>query len=149
MMTTRVVETEADRKLLYRFVATRKLPFTVSIEQGRKRSTDQNRLQRLWQKEVAEQLGDRSPEDVRAYCKLHFGVPIRRAASEAFAEAYDRDIRPLPYELKLRLMATPHDYPVTRDMTAKQHTDYLDAMHAHFTGEGIVLTDPDALARAA
>src|SRR6185295_2176617 len=93
VMTTRVVQNEHQRQLLLRFLQQRKLPFTVDISDGRRRSAEQNRLQRLWIKEIAEQLGDRTPEEIRGDAKLRFGVPILRAEDETFREKYDRIIK--------------------------------------------------------
>lgn len=106
-----------------------------------KRSLDQNRLQRLWCREAAAQ-GDMTEEEYRSHLKLHFGVPILRRDSEEYREAYDRILRPLPYEQKLAMMAQPLDWPVTRGMTKRQKTEYLDACWQHLTGLGFRLTDP-------
>jgi hypothetical protein len=147
-VTTRSVETESDRKMLYRFIAVQKLPFTVTVEKGRRRTVPQNRLQRQWMREISEQLSDRTPEEVRGECKLTFGVPILREENEAFREAYDRHIKGLPYETKVAMMMEPLDFPVTRLMTTKQHKRYLDDVHRAYSAQGIVLTDPDAYERA-
>ena len=148
-MTTRVINSEADRTLLLQFVKAHKLPFTADIVRGKRRSVEQNHLQRLWLNEAAEQLGDRTPEELRGECKLTLGVPILRAENSTFREKYDQFVRPLPYEQKLALMMEPFDFPITRIMTTKQATVYLDSMHRHFSEKGIVLTDPgDLLARA-
>ena len=116
-MTTRVIRTEADIEALRLLVKARKLPLTVEITAGESKTNQQNRLQRQWCNDVAAQLGDRTAEDVRAYSKLHFGVPILRAESEAYCAKYDAYIRPLPYETKLAYMAVPFDFAVTRAMT--------------------------------
>lgn len=147
-MSTRFIDTEWDRKMLIRFLESQPLPLTVSLTKGGKRSAKQNRLNRQWMGEIAEQLGDQTPEEVRGYCKLTIGVPILRAENEAFRERYDAIVRPLPYSQKLALMMEPIDLPVTRLMTIKQATAYLDGVHRHFSEKGIVLTDPgDLLAR--
>lgn len=144
-MTTRFLETDADRRLLIRFIEEQALPLTVTIGKGGKRSIAQNRLQRLWLNEIAEQLGDQTAEEVRGYCKLTIGVPILRAENDGFRERYDAIVRPLPYEQKLALMMEPIDLPVTRIMTTKQGTAYLDGVHRHFSEKGIALTDPGDL----
>lgn len=146
-MATRTIKTEAERALFHRYIAAQKLPFTAEIIKGRRRSTEQNRLQRRWLNEAAEQLGDMTPEELRGYCKLVFGVPILRAENEAFAERYDAIFKPLPYETKVALMMEPFDFAVTRLMTSNQKTRYLDAVAKHFAEQGVVLTDPDALGR--
>lgn len=142
-MTTRSIKTDADIDGLARLLRSRPLPLTVTIAKGLPKTSRQNRLQRQWCNDVAEQLGDRSAEDVRAFSKLHFGVPILRGDSEAYCAAYDELIRPLPYEVKLRYMAVPFDFAVTRAMSTKQLTRYLDAMATHWRGEGVHLTDPE------
>jgi len=142
-MTTRVVRTEMERQLLMRFVEKHALPFTIELTKGARRSVEQNRLQRMWVNEIAEQIGDQTPEEIRGYCKLTIGVPILRAESEGFAEKYDRIVKPLPYEAKIELMMEPLDFPVTRLMTTAQKTKYLDGIFRHFAERGVVLTAPD------
>ena len=117
----------------------------MSITKGKHRSPAQNRLQRQWINEITEQLGEYSAEDYRAFCKLHFGVPILRAESDEFCESYDRLIRPMSYEDKLGIMRLPLDFPVTRLMTTKQKTQYLDEIYRHFTEHGVLLTRPEGM----
>lgn len=143
-MTTRAIATEADRKFLYRFLATQKLPFTVDVTRGKRRSVEQNRLQRVLINEIAEQLGDRTAEEVRGYCKLTIGVPILRAENEAFREKYDAVVKPLSYEQKLALMQEPLDMPVTRLFSTEQKTRYLDSVIRHFAEQGVVLSQVEA-----
>lgn len=139
-MTTRVVATEADRQGLMRLLQARELPFTVEIVKGKRRSVDQNRMQRRLLSEIAEQT-DQTAEEVRAYCKLTIGIPILRAESELFAQKYDVHIRSLPYETKLAMMAEPFDFPVTRIMTTAQKTRYLDEIQRHYGRHGVVFQD--------
>ena len=148
-MTSRVIATETDRQLLLRLIQMQKIPFTVEIVKGKRRSVEQNRLQRLWIGEIAEQLEDQTPEEIRAYCKLTLGVPILRAESASFCEKYDKHVRPLPYEQKLAIMAEPLDLPVTRLMTTNQKTRYLDAICKHFAEKGVALTQPEDIGKAA
>ena len=143
-MTQRIIETEGDLKLLMNFIGRQDLPFTVNIKQGGRRSIEQNRLVHLWMAEIAEQLPGTfdSAEHVRGYCKLHFGVAILKHADETFREHYDRSLRPLPYETKLACMMEPIALPVTSRMNVKQLSAYLDAVHRHFSEQGVVLTIP-------
>ena len=142
-MTSRLVKSETDRKLLHRLIAAHKLPFTIDIAKGRRRTVEQNKLQRLWINEAAEQLGDRTPEEIRGYCKLRHGVPILRNENDAFKQAYDQVISPLSYEDKLKAMMAPLDMPVTRVMTTDQKTRYLDAIAQGFLEQGVALTEPE------
>ena len=144
-MPTLVIHTKGDVDRLAVLLKGRKMPLSVTYETKRARSIEQNRLQRLWCREVAEQLGDRTAEEVRGMSKLHFGAPILREQNDAFREAYDRVLKPLPYEAKLAAMMEPLDFSVTRLMTVTQKRDYLDAMHRHWSEQGVRLTDPDPL----
>lgn len=143
-MVTRNVETEQARGMLLKYLEQHKLPMFVEINAGKARSKQQNRLAWRWFTDIAAQT-DEGPEYWRGYCKLHFGVPIRRRESEAFRQAYDTDIRPLPYEFKIKLMMEPHSYPVTSDFKVKDMTEYLNEIQRHFAAQGIILTDPDSL----
>lgn len=141
-MVTRVIKNEGDLALLIDFLKARKRPYTVDIVSGKHRTNEQNHLQRMWLNEAAEQLGDRTAEELRGMCKLQFGVPILRAENTRFREIYDLHVKPLPYERKLALMMEPLDLPVTRLMTTNQKTRYLDDVSRHFLEQGIVLTEP-------
>lgn len=143
-MTTanRSIETEYDRELLVKFIQAKKLPFSVSLADGRQRSIKQNKTQRLWMNEISAQLNDRTPEEVRGECKLTLGVPILRAENEVFRQKYDAVVRPLSYEQKLAIMMEPLDLPVTRLMTTRQKTAYLESIIRHYSAQGIALTIP-------
>lgn len=144
-MTRRIVETEYERRQAIRFIEGHKLPMTIGIEAIGKRSARQNRLNRQWMLDIAGQMEGWSAEYTRGYCKLHFGIPILRSDDEEFCREYDALVRPLPYEHKLKLMMVPFDFGVTRRMTTKQQTAYLDAVHRHFSEQGVALTDPGDL----
>lgn len=146
-MARRIVENEYEREMLTRFVRGHKLPMTVTVQSVGKRSAQQNRLNRQWMLDIEAHLDGWSAEYARGYCKLHFGIPILRNEDEAFCAEYDAVIRPLPYEAKLKLMMVPFDFGVTRLMTVKQQTAYLDAVNQHFSEQGVVLTDPASLDR--
>ena len=143
MSLTRTIKTPEQVVQLEALLRSRAIPFTVTIETGKPRTFSQNRLQRKWCAEVAEQMGDRTAEDVRGECKLTMGVPILRAENDEFRVAYDRVIRPLPYEFKLAAMMEPLDFPITRLMNADQKTRYLDHMARHWAQRGIQLTIPE------
>jgi len=142
IMVSRLIKTEFDRKMLVRFIGEQKMPFSISIERGAKRTTEQNKLQRLWMKEAAEQISGNTSEELRGFCKLHFGVPILREENEDFREKYDAVVKPLGYDEKLAIMMEPLDLPVTRLMKTDQKSRYLDAIYRHFAEIGVVLTLP-------
>jgi hypothetical protein len=140
-MDRRVLHTQRDVDVSCAFLKKATLPMVVAWKQGDDRSTQQNALAFKWYGEISTELGDRLPHEVRAYCKLHHGVPIRREDDD-FREVYDRVVRPLPYEAKLALMVEPIDFPITRDMTITQMTRYLDAIQREFAH--VRLTMPEA-----
>jgi len=144
-MTSRVIKTGADRDDFIALLNTYKLPCTVNLTKGQNRSIEQNRLQWLWLNEAAEQLGEYSVEDYRAYCKLHFGVPILRGEDADFRREYDRKIRKrYTYEEKLQMMIGPKiEIPVTRLMKTGQKKRYLDDVYIYFTTLGVKLTEPE------
>jgi hypothetical protein len=143
---TRTIRNAAEAQQLNRWLGNAsQFPFTITVAPGKeKRSSQQNRLQFQWVNDAANQ-GDQTQEEYRAYCKLHYGVPILRNEDEHFRAQYDAIIRPLSYEQKLALMSPPIDFPVTSLMTVKQKTQYLNQMWQHFTGLGFQLTDPAML----
>ncbi|MEP0149965.1 hypothetical protein [Roseibium sp.] len=141
-MVTRVIAREEDRLSLLSLIRDRPLPFTVEIVKGKRRSVEQNRLQRRLLNEIAEQR-DQTAEEVRAYCKLTIGVPILRADNELFAEKYDRLIKHLPYEQKLEFMAEPFDFPVSRIMTVAQKRQFLEQVMQFFAEQGVVFSQDE------
>ena len=143
-MPTKIIREPDHVDALANMLRGRKLPITVTWTQGAPRSTAQNRLAQRWFTDIATQLGDQTHEDVRAECKLRFGVPILRAENEAFKVSYDRVIKALTYEQKLEAVKA-FDLPVTRLMTVKQMTAFMDEMQRHWIGQGVRLTDPEAL----
>jgi hypothetical protein len=116
---------------------------------GKQRTLEQNKLQMKWHKEAAEQLQNGSAKDQRAFAKLHIGVPILCAEDAEFKAEYDRVIGPLPYETKLALMVEPFDFPVTRLMKKRQKSQYLDDLRLHYQNQGVQLTIPPDVWKAA
>ena len=142
-MTTRIIRTDEDLQALTALLSARKRPFTVQITTGANRSIEQNALAFLWYREIAEQMGDRTATEVRAHCKLHHGVKMLVTENGAFRAAWHARFLRWDYEAKLELMVEPLDLPVTRLMTTKQLTQYLDAIADEFTRQGVVLTQPE------
>lgn len=139
-MTQRIVKNTDDLELLKVYLDGRKRPFTVDIQDGRDRSSEQNRLSQKWYAEIADQTGE-DREDVRARCKLEIGVPIMREASEKFRATYDRLIRPLAYQDKLELIRDT-DMPVTRLMSVTDMSRYMDLVFQRHAEFGVALTVP-------
>ena len=140
-MASRLIRTADDLDALFTLLGSLKLPLTIEWTQGLDRSAQQNRLQFLWAREAAEQLGDRTADEVRCDWKLRHGVPIMRGDSPEFRDTYDRLIKPLTYEQKVKAMQL---IEVTSLMKVKQMIAYLDAVERECLEQGIALTAPDS-----
>jgi len=110
----------------------------VNIATG-KRSVSANALSHQWYKDIALQTSDK-PQEVRAFCKLHYGVPLLLAESEKFAEKYNHSIRKtLTYEQKLSVMDL---LDVTSLMSRDQMNRYLNTMQQEYANRGVILETP-------
>jgi hypothetical protein len=143
-MPTKILREPGHVQALAVLLGARRMPITVTWTQGAARSDAQNRISHRWYADIARQLGDRAAVEVRAECKLLFGVPLLRAENEAFRLSYDRTMAPLPYADRLAAIQA-FDLPVTRLMAVAQMTAFLDAMQRHWLPLGIRLTDPEAM----
>ena len=139
-MPTRAIKNDGDMALLLTYLKGRKRPFTVEITDGRDRSAEQNKLAFKWYAEIAEQTGE-DREEVRARCKLKFGLPILMESSEAFRDLCRRRIKPLSYAERIEVIRD-FDIPITRLLNVAQMSDYLDQMHRYHQQYGIELTIP-------
>jgi hypothetical protein len=122
-------------------------PLSVEIREAEDpRTLAQNNLSFRWYKEISRQTGQ-TPEEARAYCKLHIGVGILKSGTSnlcrAFAKQYDNVIKPMPYERKLEAMLPPMEFRITSLMSKKLKSRYLDTMQRHFAEQGINLTAGD------
>lgn len=144
LMPTKIIREPAHIDALATILRGRKYPQTVSWSQGASRREAQNRLAQRWFTDIARQLGDTTHEDVRADCKVTFGVPIISAENDAFRQSWRETFAPLGYEA-VRRAVRDLDVPVTRLMTVVQMTAFMDAMSAHWTDLGVYLTDPEAV----
>ncbi len=88
----------------------------VTIKTGKDRSLDQNAILHAWITQIANELREQTAAQIKAECKLVYGVPILRAEDEEFREFYDRAIKWMTYEQKLDAMAF---VPGTSIMTVK------------------------------
>lgn len=139
-----VLRDNSDKKSLFNSLKEMELeyPIDVVIKRASKdRTSAQNKTQHQWYRDAQAQ-GDMKAWEYKAYCKLHFGVPIMRRDSLAYRQKYDFILKALPYEHKLQLMAEPQPYPVTSAMNVAQHGEFLDEVKRHFEGLGFELTDP-------
>lgn len=118
----------------------------VSFRPGKDRTLDQNALWFALYQRIAQMTEIGDVEDARRYCKLHFGVPIMRKASEDFRHAWNVSFLLLTYETKLELMGEcalfgPDGFPVTRLFDRAQGIAYTDKIVAEFSAKGVVFDD--------
>lgn len=114
-------------------------PFVVQVVQA-KRTLDQNAISHAIYTQIASQLEDQTVQEVRAECKLRFGIPILRAGNPDFKAMYDKAIRAtLSYEEKLKAMEF---LPVTRLMDKAQFSEYLDCVIREFSKMGVSILMP-------
>jgi hypothetical protein len=145
-MSHRILENERDRAEFIRFMSNVKLPATFQWKHGRDRSLSQNDTMWLWATEASRQRGDMSSDEVQQEWKLIYGVPILREEEASFREVYDEALKGQPYPVKLKAMRF---LPITSIMSVKQMTKFLDTVQRECAEQGIRLTDPDPMRRAA
>lgn len=146
-MPARIIRNAEDMDQLIKLFLSLKMPLTVSWQTGADRSHEQNALMWIWAGEVATQLQDREAADVQAEWKLTIGIPILRADDPEFREAYDKTVRGLTYEDKIKVMRDL-EFPVTRLMKVRQMCRFMNEVQRRCAEAGIVLTEPpDDLAR--
>lgn len=117
-------------------------PFTITVSKDKRRSQAMNRTIHKWFGEIAKHYGDRSEADVKADCNLTYGVPIKRRDDEEWAAAFGYIFDALNKPSKVKALRVL-DIPVTRDMTVKQLSEYMDQMSRDYREAGVFLTDPE------
>lgn len=103
------------------------------------RSTSQNSFFYALYRDIASQLEDKTLLEVKADCKLRYGVVIRKAADPEWGDWYDKAIKPWSMESKLTLM---EEYPITSQFTKDQASEYIDSIIRGYTQQGFWLADP-------
>lgn len=142
-MPTRIIRNAEHADALVDILKGANMPLTVSWTQGAPRRNVQNRLAQRWFSDIAKQMQDRTREEVRAECKLRFGVPILCDENQAFRASYNRALGPLTYEQRAQAVMAL-DLPVTRLMTVKQMSRFMDNVQREYS-PFVQLTDPAAL----
>jgi len=105
--------------------------FQVTVNDGKKRSLNQNAATHLWYAKVSREEREYTPEQVKNLCKLHFGLPILRADDEQYNEWCIKVIDPLPYESKIEAMRYT---PCTSLMRTTQLSEFLEHIQQHYAG---------------
>jgi len=111
----------------------------LAVKTGKDRSISQNSILHVWIEQIAREIRDEDALGHKCYIKLHYGVPIMRAESEEFREAYDQVIKPLPYEKKLIAMRC---WPCTSLMSKPQLSKLLEIVQEEYAVRGVMLEFP-------
>lgn len=119
------------------------LPFTITIGDGDKRTLSQNSLLHKWYGEIAKHLGDMTAAQVKGQCHVAYGVPIRRR-DPIWSRVWERMFDGLTYEQQCFLFERGI-LAMTREMSVKELTEYMDAVQGHYRAQGVPLTDPEIL----
>jgi len=102
----------------------------VTIIAGKDRSLDQNAIFHKWIAILEQKGAEFTFDGYRAFCRLHFFVPILRAENDEFREMYDRIIKPLPYQHKIDLLTVFQG--ISSICTTTQFSRALEVMQGHF-----------------
>jgi hypothetical protein len=143
-MPTKIIREPAHVEALAKMLTGRRLPMTVTWTQGAPRSHVQNALAFRWYADVSRQLGDQTPGEVRALCKVTMAAPILCEGSEAFRASWTKLRQRFTHEEVLRFVEET-ELPMTSLMTVKQMTAFMDQMTRTWVAQGVRLTAPEAL----
>jgi len=103
----------------------------ISIKAGKDRSLSQNALEHTWFAQIANELREQTTAQVKAECKLVYGVPILRAENEEFRIFSNMALRHLTYEQRLEAM---NFVPISSIMTVDQLSQFLNAIQKGYEG---------------
>lgn len=134
---------QTQREAAIKAVSAAKVGQIVTIS-DRNRTTEQNALIHKWFSEIAMQKGDESMLDVKAYCNLTYGRPIKVRDDPEWSAVFGYLFDQLPHDKKLKAIRVL-DVPFTRSMNVSQLSEYMTEMQRDYREQGFVLTDPEAM----
>jgi len=92
-------------------------------------------------KEQSEIIGE-----AEAYCKYHFGLKILCRHDRDLDLMVRRMLEPYDYETKKKVIKkNPDFFPVLRNMSIEEKSEYLSCIQKHFVDEGIPLSSPNEI----
>ena len=113
--------------------------YRVSLtEDVKKRSLSANAQQHLWYGQISKQQGDKSPLDVKNFCKDAFGLPLV-LNSEKHADKMEflldkLDYYKHSYESRMKLIQC---LEVTSLLSKKESKEYMDQMIFYYNDIGV------------
>lgn len=117
------------------------LPFSLTIGDGEARSLSQNALLHKWFGEVARHFGDTDAGQVKGQCHEKYGLPIK-LRNEQFAWLWKQTGARMNYEQRCKLLASG-EFSISSGMTVPELREYMDAMMADYSQQGVHLTAPE------
>ena len=143
MMPTKIIKNELQLAAWLEMLSARKLPMTVSVVSGAKRSKQQNSTLHMWFGQIGAHMGFTSSE-VKGTCKLEHGLSIMVRDNPAWVEKWQPFYGPLQQagnrEHSVRLFEI---LPMTSLFSVKQMTEFMEAVQVHYRSVGVYLTDPE------
>jgi hypothetical protein len=139
-MPSRAIRTEQDRQAFARLLAQFPIPCTASLAKGIRRSQQQSRTVEKWYAQIGDETGQ-APIEVKAECKLRYGLPIISTQNAAWVTEWAPLFEPFDYARRLKLFEV---IPMTSKFTTRQMSEYMDAVQRVYRGMGIALIDPEA-----
>lgn len=116
---------------------------------SKNRTLDQNALWAAFYQRISQVMGDGSAnyaQDVKAECKLLYGVPILLRESERFKAGWERYFAKESYQTQLFLMGPnplfgKDGFPVTRLLDTKTGAEYTDTLVKVYSQNGVDFSD--------
>lgn len=108
------------------------------VEYGKKRSISANNQQHLWYGQISKYYGDRSPLDVKNFCKDSFGLPLV-LNSELHGDRMEFLLNKLDYykhsyESKMKLIQC---LEVTSLLSTSESKIYMEQMKFYYNDLGV------------
>ena len=142
-MATRIIKNELQLAAWLDLLAAHKIPMTVSVVAGAKRSKQQNSTLHMWFGQIGKHTGFTASE-VKGTCKLDHGLSIMVRDNPAWVEKWQPFYDPLQRagdrEHLVRLFEI---LPMTSLFSVKQMAELMDAVQVQYRGIGVYLTDPE------
>lgn len=115
----------------------------VATLKQRERTIPQNSMFYALYGQIAGQLDDMTAGEIRAHCKLNYGVPILCAYDPQFREMWVGRIQgSMPYEQQLVLVTF---LDVTSKFDKSQGSEYIDEIIKAYSMQGLCLLHPSEM----
>lgn len=139
-MASRILRNRRDLQQWVNFLTGQAFPMTASYVSGAKRTNPQNATAAMWYAQIGAETGE-TPAQVKARCKLTHGRLIMQKDRPDWVTEWEPLYAPIPHHMRLKLFEA---LPLTRLLTTRQMSEYLDAVKREHEEMGIELVDPEA-----